>query len=200
MAPPHPQSSRLQRLLQQTVGPSPWFWETFPELHGPAGQVFTWQHHGSEGQLAYLVTLHLAFAARQAAPGAQLLLPAFRRRTTSARDLVPRRPQPAIRTFRPGSAQVVRLRRNRWLVQTIARAYFFRDAAARGVFRQRHAEGRHSSHRGAGRVSGRRRAAGSDAIRSQDERRCRSRNLSWSILTPVLVDVVAAALVHSQSV
>ncbi len=59
MAPPHPQSSRLQRLLQQTVGPAPWFWETFPELRGPAGQIFTWQHHGSEGQLAYLVTLHL---------------------------------------------------------------------------------------------------------------------------------------------
>jgi len=59
MAPPHPQSSRLQRLLQQTVGPAPWFWETFPELRGPAGQIFTWQHHGTEGQLAYLVTLHL---------------------------------------------------------------------------------------------------------------------------------------------
>ena len=59
MAPPHPQSSRLQRILQQTVGPAPWYWETFPELRGPAGQVFTWQHHGSEGQLAYLVTLHL---------------------------------------------------------------------------------------------------------------------------------------------
>lgn len=59
MAPPHPQSGRLQRLLQHTIGPAPWFWETFPELKDPAGRVFNWQCHGSEGQLAYLVTLHL---------------------------------------------------------------------------------------------------------------------------------------------
>lgn len=59
MAPPHPQSRRLQRILQQTVGPAPWYWETFPELCGPAGQIFNWRYHGAEGQLAYLVTLHL---------------------------------------------------------------------------------------------------------------------------------------------
>ena len=59
MPAPHPQSSRLQRLIQQTVGPTPWYWETFPELRGPAGQLFTWKYHGSEGQLAYLVTLNL---------------------------------------------------------------------------------------------------------------------------------------------
>jgi hypothetical protein len=59
MPPPHPQSGRLHRLLQQTIGPSPWYWETFPELCGSAGQIFTWQHHGNDGQLAYLVTLHL---------------------------------------------------------------------------------------------------------------------------------------------
>lgn len=59
MPAPHPQSSRLQRIIQQSVGPTPWYWETFPELRGAAGQLFTWQYHGSEGQLAYLVTLHL---------------------------------------------------------------------------------------------------------------------------------------------
>ncbi len=57
MAPPHPQSSRLLHLLKQTVGPG--FWETFPELRGSSGQVFTWQYRGTDGQLAYLVTLHL---------------------------------------------------------------------------------------------------------------------------------------------
>ncbi len=59
MPSPHPQSHRLQRILQETVGPAPWYWETFPELRGAAGQLFTWQYHGSEGQLAYLVTLQL---------------------------------------------------------------------------------------------------------------------------------------------
>lgn len=59
MVPPHPQSNRLQRILKQTVGPAPWYWETFPELRSAAGRVFAWQYHGNEGQLAYLVTLHL---------------------------------------------------------------------------------------------------------------------------------------------
>jgi hypothetical protein len=59
MAGPHPQANRLLRLLKQTVGPAPWYWETFPYLQGAAGQRFTWQHHGSDGPLAYLVTLNL---------------------------------------------------------------------------------------------------------------------------------------------
>jgi hypothetical protein len=58
MPPLHPQSNRLQRILKQTVGPAPWFWETFPELRDSAGQIYSWHYHGSDGQLAYLVTLH----------------------------------------------------------------------------------------------------------------------------------------------
>lgn len=59
MTSPHPQSSRLQRIITQTVGPSPWYWETFPQLRGPAGQLFSWRYHGSDGELAYVVSLHL---------------------------------------------------------------------------------------------------------------------------------------------
>ena len=46
-------------LLEKTPGPSPWYWKTFPPLCGHSGQRFTWTYHGSEGELAYLVTLGL---------------------------------------------------------------------------------------------------------------------------------------------
>lgn len=51
---------RLRALLQQTVGPAPWYWETFPPIRTAAGQQFVWQFHGSQGALAYLVSLTLA--------------------------------------------------------------------------------------------------------------------------------------------
>ncbi len=51
---------RLRSLLQQTVGPAPWYWETFPSIRGAAGQHFIWNHHGAQGALAYLVSLSLS--------------------------------------------------------------------------------------------------------------------------------------------
>ena len=51
---------RLRSLLQQTVGPAPWYWETFPAIRGAAGQSFVWQFHGTVGALAYLVSLSLS--------------------------------------------------------------------------------------------------------------------------------------------
>lgn len=51
---------RLSALLQKTVGPAPWYWETFPPVRGSAGQDFVWQFHGTQGALAYLVTLSLS--------------------------------------------------------------------------------------------------------------------------------------------
>ena len=50
---------RRLSLLQETPGPSPWYWKTYPELRGHSGQRLTWTYHGNEGELAYLVTLGL---------------------------------------------------------------------------------------------------------------------------------------------
>src|ERR1700747_2914617 len=52
-------SSRLKNILSKTVGPTPWYWETFPAFPSPSGQQFMWTHHGAEGPGAYLVTLGL---------------------------------------------------------------------------------------------------------------------------------------------
>jgi hypothetical protein len=52
-------SSHLRELLAETVGPAPWYWQTFPALRSHAGQRFVWTHHGAQGPLAYLVTLGL---------------------------------------------------------------------------------------------------------------------------------------------
>ncbi len=52
--------ARYRALLQKTVGPAPWYWESFPAIVGAAGQHFVWQFHGTQGALAYLVSLSLA--------------------------------------------------------------------------------------------------------------------------------------------
>jgi hypothetical protein len=50
-------TSRLRNLLGRTVGPAPWYWETFPNLSSPSGQRFVWTHQGNQGALGYLVSL-----------------------------------------------------------------------------------------------------------------------------------------------
>jgi hypothetical protein len=52
-------ASRARKLLSTTVGPVPWYWETFPSFQSPSGQRFRWAHHGTEGPVAHLVTLGL---------------------------------------------------------------------------------------------------------------------------------------------
>jgi len=52
-------SSRLRDILAHTIGPTPWYWKTFPALNSAAGQRFVWTHHGDEGLLGYLVSLAL---------------------------------------------------------------------------------------------------------------------------------------------
>ena len=52
-------TSRLKELLQRTVGPTPWYWKTFPAVNSVSGQRFVWTHHGEQGPLAYLVSLGL---------------------------------------------------------------------------------------------------------------------------------------------
>ena len=52
-------SSRLRDILAHTIGPTPWYWKTFPALNSAAGQRFVWTHHGDQGPLGYLVSLAL---------------------------------------------------------------------------------------------------------------------------------------------
>ena len=52
-------AARVRNLLSQTIGPAPWYWNTFPALRSLAGQRFAWTHHGVEGSIAHLVTLGL---------------------------------------------------------------------------------------------------------------------------------------------
>jgi len=52
-------ASRVRKLLSQTIGPAPWYWETLPAFRSLAGQRFVWTHHGTEGPIARLVTLGL---------------------------------------------------------------------------------------------------------------------------------------------
>jgi hypothetical protein len=51
--------SRIRESLSRTIGPAPWYWETFPSFRSVAGQRFVWTHHGDEGPLGHLVTLGL---------------------------------------------------------------------------------------------------------------------------------------------
>ena len=52
-------ASEIRKLLARAVGPAPWYWQSFPALTSNSRQRFVWQHHGDQGPLAYLVTLHL---------------------------------------------------------------------------------------------------------------------------------------------
>jgi hypothetical protein len=52
-------ASRARKILSTTIGPAPWYWQTFPAFRSQSSQKFVWAHHGSEGPLAHLVTLGL---------------------------------------------------------------------------------------------------------------------------------------------
>jgi len=54
-----PNTAHLRDLLKKTVGPAPWYWQTFPSFQSLAGQRFFWTHQGSEGSVAYVVSLAL---------------------------------------------------------------------------------------------------------------------------------------------
>ncbi len=49
---------QLNKLVQSTTGPAPWFWETFPEVHGSGSRRYRWRFHGQQEGLSFLVTLH----------------------------------------------------------------------------------------------------------------------------------------------
>jgi hypothetical protein len=50
-------SLAIKRQLERTVGPSPWYWKTFPSIIGSSGREFVWTHHGDQGAMAYVVSL-----------------------------------------------------------------------------------------------------------------------------------------------
>jgi hypothetical protein len=49
-------TSRLRDILFRTIGPTPWYWRTFPALSA-SGRRLNWTHHGEQGALGYLVSL-----------------------------------------------------------------------------------------------------------------------------------------------
>jgi hypothetical protein len=50
---------RQKDILQNAIGPAPWYWESFARPVGASGKQFQWRFHGQQGELAYLVSLHL---------------------------------------------------------------------------------------------------------------------------------------------
>jgi hypothetical protein len=52
-------ASRARELLSRTLGPAPWYCNTFSAFTSTAGQRFAWTYHGEQGALAYLVSLAL---------------------------------------------------------------------------------------------------------------------------------------------
>jgi len=52
-------AGRAQKIVSETVGPAPWYWQTFPRFQSHSKQRFAWTHHGTEGPVAHLVTLGL---------------------------------------------------------------------------------------------------------------------------------------------
>jgi hypothetical protein len=54
-----PNATSVRQQLERTVGPTPWYWQTFPTFCSRAGQRFVWTHHGEHGLVAYVVSLAL---------------------------------------------------------------------------------------------------------------------------------------------
>lgn len=52
-------TSRIKELVTRAVGPTPWYWKTFPVPQTASGQRFVWTHQGDQGPLGYVVTLGL---------------------------------------------------------------------------------------------------------------------------------------------
>lgn len=57
---PTPNLTSIRQQLDRTIGPTPWYWKTFPAFQSPSGQKFLWTHQGSEGPLGYVISLALA--------------------------------------------------------------------------------------------------------------------------------------------
>ena len=47
----------IQQLINQSIGPAPWYWNTFPIIVGSLKNKFVWNFLGEKGKHAYLVSL-----------------------------------------------------------------------------------------------------------------------------------------------
>jgi hypothetical protein len=47
----------IRQQLERVVGPTPWYWKTFPAFHSAGGTRYVWTHHGGEGPVGYVVSL-----------------------------------------------------------------------------------------------------------------------------------------------
>ncbi|HEY6185624.1 MAG TPA: hypothetical protein VIW67_25510 [Terriglobales bacterium] len=56
---PTPNISDLRQRIQNVIGPTPWYWKTFPAFRSDSGQRFVWSHHEEQGPLGYVVSLAL---------------------------------------------------------------------------------------------------------------------------------------------
>jgi hypothetical protein len=52
-------ATRLRDILAHTIGPTPWYWRTFPAITSVARQSFDWSYEGEQGPVGYVVTLGL---------------------------------------------------------------------------------------------------------------------------------------------
>jgi len=50
-------TAALLQQLAHTIGPAPWYSDTFPAITTASGERLVWKHHGNEGALAYVVSL-----------------------------------------------------------------------------------------------------------------------------------------------
>ena len=50
-------TAALRDQLARTIGPAPWYWNTFPVITTASSQRFEWRHHGDQGALNYVVSL-----------------------------------------------------------------------------------------------------------------------------------------------
>jgi len=66
--PPSEDAIRQRQLIERTIGPAPWYWETYPEFSGASGQRYAWTCHRGEPAIERLVTLY-----RRQTPNATLL-------------------------------------------------------------------------------------------------------------------------------
>jgi hypothetical protein len=54
-----PSTTRLHELISAAIGPTPWYWKTFPAFTSQSGQRFVWNHQDEPGPVQHVVSLNL---------------------------------------------------------------------------------------------------------------------------------------------
>ncbi len=50
-------SASVQTVINNAIGPAPWYWQTFPTIKGASKHHYVWTFHGTNGRHSFLVTL-----------------------------------------------------------------------------------------------------------------------------------------------